>query len=473
MAAVHEHAPETGPAPQRYGEPVDVHLILRRGNEVLLARRAGSPYANGLFNLPSGHVDGPDEDIVDSVIREAREETGITVDRADLRLAVIVQHRNPYGKQRTGWFLEARRWTGGEPRICEPDLCTEMGWWPMDSLPEKELVAYCHAGLDAYRRGQHVVLHRQQPGDTVAYQPQGPQRSHALPLTRADSIQPDNALLAFAERVAGPVAEVEDTSWPRPESQVWRLTTEAGPAVFLKVHQNAHFHEREVTALRGPATALGEHAPRLLGADEQLSAVVISELPGRLLKHLMLPRTDLAQVYHQVGVLVRTFHDAAAPTPGPAPTDYAHKVDRHLAAARPHLGDGDEDLVRALVARLDHISPLLHVPTLGDLADRNVLVADDLTARLIDYERSEPGPMVRDLVRLADEWAYRPDLEAAFFSGCGRTPTPVETALLPVLEVLDAVSGIAWGSANGGRDRHLVQRGQRTLARLRAAIPKP
>jgi Ser/Thr protein kinase RdoA (MazF antagonist) len=286
----------------------------------------------------------------------------------------------------------------------------------------------------------------------------------------AGGIQLDGALLAFAERVAGPVAEVNDVSWPRPESQVWRLATEAGQAVFLKVHQNARFHGREVTALRGPASALGEHAPRLLGSDEQLRAVVVSALPGRLLKHLLLPRTDLAQVYRQVGELVRRFHDATAPVPGPAPASYAHKADRHLAAARPHLGPGDEDLVRTLVARLNHIPPLLHVPTLGDVADRNVLVADDLTARLIDYERSEPGPAVRDLVRLTDEWADRPELQEAFFNGYGRRLTPDEAEVLPALEALDAVSGIAWGSVDA-RDQHVVRRGQRTLARL-ACVPR-
>ncbi|MEY9956758.1 phosphotransferase [Streptacidiphilus sp. MAP5-52] len=457
------------PGPQRYSEPVDAHLILRRGDEVLLARRAGSPYANGLFNLPSGHVDGPEEDIVDSVIREAREEAGITVEREDLRLAVIVQHLNPFGKQRTGWFLEATRWSGGEPRICEPELCTEMGFWPLDALPDKELVAYCHAGLDAYRHGQRVVLHRQQPGDTVAFQPDGPERSHILPFADSpDPVQPDPGpeLLAFATRVAGPIAQAQDVSWPRPESRVWRLDRRDGSAVYLKQHQNPHFHAREVAGLTGPAQALGEHAPRLLGSDQVLRAVVVSPVRGRLLKHLALPRTDLAEVYRRLGSLVRQFHDANPPLPGPTPTGYRAKLDRHLEAARAHLGPGDEDLVRALAGRLDHLPPFDHVPTIGDLAERNVLVTEDLTVGLIDFERSEPGPAVRDVVRLADEWAHRPELETAFWAGYGRALTQAEAELLPVLEALDAVSGIAWGSADGGRDRHVVQRGQRTLARL-------
>ncbi|MFJ8804429.1 hypothetical protein [Streptomyces sp. NPDC102487] len=77
---------------------------------------------------------------------------------------------------------------------------------------------------------------------------------------------------------------------------------------------------------------------------------------------------------------------------------------------------------------------------------------------MIDLERSEPGPAVRDLVRLSDAWQGRPDLLAAFLAGYGRPLTPAEQARL----VIDSVSAIAYG------DPELVERGRRTLARLRA-----
>lgn len=41
--------------PHRHTEVVDVHLILRRGPDVLLARRAGTGYGDGLLNMPSVH----------------------------------------------------------------------------------------------------------------------------------------------------------------------------------------------------------------------------------------------------------------------------------------------------------------------------------------------------------------------------------------------------------------------------------
>ncbi|WP_442818445.1 hypothetical protein [Streptomyces sp. NBC_01237] len=85
---------------------------------------------------------------------------------------------------------------------------------------------------------------------------------------------------------------------------------------------------------------------------------------------------------------------------------------------------------------------------------------------VIDFERSEPGPAVRDLVRLSDAWAGRDDLFEAFLAGYGRTLTAAEEARLVIDAALDSVSGIAYGAAHG--DPELVERGRRTLARLRA-----
>ncbi|MFD3535818.1 NUDIX domain-containing protein [Streptomyces sp. NPDC058664] len=157
----------------RHAVPVDVHLIAvrdgERGPEALLSRRAGTVYAAGHWHFPSGHVDGPFEDVVTALAREAREETGMAVDPDDVRGAVTVHHRSPAGRARVGFFFEVRRWTG-TPRVMEPDVCDGMGWFRLDALPEP-MVAYCRAGLDAYRAGAGVALHFQEPGDPIGYDP--------------------------------------------------------------------------------------------------------------------------------------------------------------------------------------------------------------------------------------------------------------------------------------------------------------
>lgn len=167
-----------GPAPRRHSETVDVHLVLRRGEEVLLARRANTGYADGLLHVPSGHLEDG-EDVRSGMIREAREEIGIELTPEDLTAALVMQHRAPGGEARIGWFFVAPYGSGGEPVNREPHKCSELAWHRLDALPD-DMVAYCRAGLDAYRAGLPFVLHLHEKGDTIAHDPAGPQRSVPL-----------------------------------------------------------------------------------------------------------------------------------------------------------------------------------------------------------------------------------------------------------------------------------------------------
>ncbi|MFI2780155.1 phosphotransferase [Streptomyces sp. ALB3] len=144
------------------------------------------------------------------------------------------------------------------------------------------------------------------------------------------------------------------------------------------------------------------------------------------------------------------------------------KLERHLRDARPHLAAGGEEFIRTTVEKAAGLPALEAVPIHGDFHARNLRwdeAADVLY--VIDFERSEEGPVIRDFVRLSDAWHGRPDLLAAVTDGYGRPFTPHEKAHLTVLSVLDAVSGISYGAAHD--DPELGERARRTLARLRAA----
>lgn len=166
--------------PRRHSEVVDVHLILRRGPDVLLARRAGTGYADGLLHAPSGHAEDG-EDVREAMVRETAEETGILLDPDELRVALVMQHRGPGGNPRMGWFFEAHLDPARPPRNAEPDKCSELAWYPLDALPD-DMVAYCRAGLDGYRAGERFLIHWHEDGDTVGYAPQGPRRAVPLPV---------------------------------------------------------------------------------------------------------------------------------------------------------------------------------------------------------------------------------------------------------------------------------------------------
>lgn len=136
---------------------IDVHVILRDGDKILLAQR-GSPYGYGQWHAPSGKLDAG-EPLTVAAAREAYEEVGIVVDPDLLRLVHTVHHRQGDGApDRIGFFFEATHWTG-EPFNREPDKCLDVAWFTVHDLPH-DLIPYPAAGLHGYLAGTpDVTLH--------------------------------------------------------------------------------------------------------------------------------------------------------------------------------------------------------------------------------------------------------------------------------------------------------------------------
>ena len=136
---------------------VDVMIILERADgTVLLAERAGTGFADGMLNLPSGKVE-PGENVVDAAVREAREEVGVRLDPGALRLVHVMQHRNARGTCRIGWFFATARWHG-EPYNAEPHKCAGLSWHRVDRLPA-HTVPYNALGVAHYLRGEPFSVH--------------------------------------------------------------------------------------------------------------------------------------------------------------------------------------------------------------------------------------------------------------------------------------------------------------------------
>ncbi|NUT45482.1 MAG: NUDIX domain-containing protein [Thermoactinospora sp.] len=115
--------------PARHRARVSVHALLLDGERVLLGRRAGTGFADGLWHLPSGHVEAG-EDAVAALVREIREELAVEVAAADLRFAHVMHMADDW----VHLFFFAERWEG-EPVVGEPDKCSELGWWELSALP--------------------------------------------------------------------------------------------------------------------------------------------------------------------------------------------------------------------------------------------------------------------------------------------------------------------------------------------------
>ncbi|TDD62951.1 NUDIX hydrolase [Actinomadura rubrisoli] len=140
----------------RYRSIVDVHVILERGDEILLLERQGTGYCDGMLHLPSGHLDDG-EPLTHGAAREAHEEVGVHIDPADLVLITVVHHRQRPDLARIGMFFTTTRWTG-EPHNAEPHKCGKIQWHDPRLLPE-HTIPYPAAGIAAYLTGIPFVAH--------------------------------------------------------------------------------------------------------------------------------------------------------------------------------------------------------------------------------------------------------------------------------------------------------------------------
>jgi len=103
----------------RYRACIDVHLILRRGEQILLGRRCNTGFADGAWHPPSGHTEDG-EPATAALIRESAEEIGVTIDPAEVRFVHLMHHHTDSG--RIALFFEVTHWDG-EPANREPDKC--------------------------------------------------------------------------------------------------------------------------------------------------------------------------------------------------------------------------------------------------------------------------------------------------------------------------------------------------------------
>ena len=109
-----------------------VTAVVRRSDEVLLVRRAD----NGRWAPITGILD-PGEEPAVGAAREALEETGVTIG-VDRLAAITAGHRVTHVNGDLAVYLDhtfACTYVAGEAVVGD-DESVEVGWWPVDALPE-------------------------------------------------------------------------------------------------------------------------------------------------------------------------------------------------------------------------------------------------------------------------------------------------------------------------------------------------
>jgi ADP-ribose pyrophosphatase YjhB (NUDIX family) len=128
---------------ERFKQITSLYLLLIHDNKILLLRRINTGYADGMYGLPSGHLE-ENETIREGIKREAKEEIGIDLDVDDLKL-VHTMHRKE-NDTRVDFFFEVSKYQG-TPINNEPDKCDDLQWFSLDNLPSN-IVAYVKKALE-------------------------------------------------------------------------------------------------------------------------------------------------------------------------------------------------------------------------------------------------------------------------------------------------------------------------------------
>lgn len=104
---------------RRFRVTGDVHLLLLDGDKVLFGRRQNTGFKDGSYHVPSGHLEAG-ESMTAALIREAKEEVGVTIAPEVVEFAHVMHNSSSGG--RIAFFFTMHQWEG-TPENREPGKC--------------------------------------------------------------------------------------------------------------------------------------------------------------------------------------------------------------------------------------------------------------------------------------------------------------------------------------------------------------
>ena len=138
---------------EKYFSRLAVNLVLTRTREegkkeILLQLRQNTGYMDNMYDFAcSGHVE-KGESFAAALVREAKEEIGLTVKEEDLIFLAINHH---YQADHVQLFFTTSKYEG-TPTVCEQDQCGGLLWADLDNLPEST-IPYVANVIEDIKRG--------------------------------------------------------------------------------------------------------------------------------------------------------------------------------------------------------------------------------------------------------------------------------------------------------------------------------
>ena len=124
---------------EKYYSKLSTNLLLMRENndkkEVLLQLRQNTGYMDGMYDFTcGGHVE-KNESYAKAIIRESKEEIGISIKEEDLVFLIVFHH---FQDDYVQVIFTANNYEG-VPTVQEPELCKELLWVDINSIPENTI----------------------------------------------------------------------------------------------------------------------------------------------------------------------------------------------------------------------------------------------------------------------------------------------------------------------------------------------
>ena len=137
------------------GTLVATYLILERDGKILLLRRHNTGWHDGDYSLIAGHVN-LNEPAIQTIIREAKEEAGIIIQKKDLEF-VHVAHRDrtPDNNEYIDFYFKTKRWQG---KLKKGPSCDQLAWFSPNNLP-KNVIPVVRNILKSIQSGSYYSEH--------------------------------------------------------------------------------------------------------------------------------------------------------------------------------------------------------------------------------------------------------------------------------------------------------------------------
>ena len=248
-------------------------------------------------------------------------------------------------------------------------------------------------------------------------------------------------LLDWAASALGSPVSRSDSSWGHDRSVVLQLRNREGARWFLKHPRDAGRFRRELNAYETVLPTFGDLVPPLVAASLPLRCLLLGGLPGELARGS--DRAADPEVHRQAGAFLARLHGSSPPEPAPGTNErFVEQRDSVLRRAEGVIDAAQfEYLRRATTALVEIVEPVTVMCHL-DFWQRNWLVDEHGTLRVIDFGQANRDLAIRDFGLLAHRGPVRPHLQDAFFDGYGRRLDDDEQAQIDGLAVLTGVKRV-------------------------------